>query len=390
MHNQNRARGRTPATSVGEVQRIRVLRVVVLVAGCCWESAASAVAATADDREQVRAAAERRRAAADAFHVRLTERIVQSPEFAARLHALRSSSSAEPPEEGFRTEKRWNCLIADDRFRLEQAGEIPNATTGGLTPFGRLSAFNHSFQAALTAPSGSRDFHNAVLQDNNADVEYLALKPLFWQTRPFAERWGATSLRNWRLTEATERVGAHSCRIAHPGDERETFWLDPAADWCVRRYRYAAGGETRTEVEVDYVPDERLGNRPQAWVLRSRSQGRLTSESQVEVADWSWDPAYGDESFEVTLPPRTYIFDQRGGARDHAIVDARGRRRPVQKDDVAHGRLASLMDEQPPEIERPPPFSRLRLICLNLALVLFVLSGWHVVRRRRLQIQQGK
>lgn len=337
-----------------------------------------------DSLALVRKHAERRSSIAQPLRVTFTERTTLTAHGRKSQAALQDVSiAAEAVEDSkdaggkVESEKQWVVTLADNRFRFEQSGTVPGSQSEVLQPFLRTSVYNGRWQTALTVPFIETGFFQGILTDQNRDVEYLAVKPLLWHTRLLDTEWVSAQQPRWVDRNQVGDINGSECRVIGVPGSTESYWFDPAQDWCLRRYRMEAGGiehdsEVPLNVDVEYVADDLLGFRPKSWVIRTLSRGTPHSETRVEVTAWDWIESVEDDTFELEFPRRTFIDDRRDSGRRYAVIDAQGREVEITRDDVAAGRLTRIMDGTE---DRPPPHSaspRRRLwwvVGANLALL---------------------
>jgi hypothetical protein len=124
-------------------------------------------------------------------------------------------------------------------------------------------------------------------------------------------------------------------------------WVDPAKDFLPVRYTKGELKSLRSEMEIEYALDEKLGLVPQSWTSKQYdSTGKLYVSDTAKVLEYSVNKPLADPDFELDLPVGTRIYDQT--SRKEFIVRAGGQRELVSAE--PNGINAILL--MPPVVEK--------------------------------------
>jgi hypothetical protein len=218
--------------------------------------------------------------------------------------------------------------------------------------------------------------------------------PLLWALRPLDPHVGPIDRGGaWSLAPHTAQLQGHTCVIlerfaAHfnpkleRGEIHETYWVDPARDFCIRRYERVRGGLVEARIEVDYGDDACLWL-PTAWRITvfSGEDALAARTYAAELSSHALNGGLADERLRIALPAGTRVDDAE--SKTAWIVRPDGGKRVITPEERRRGAsYAELLATESGQAALPPWGPLAPLAALAVAALL---SGLACGRWRRLK-----
>ncbi|MFO0896794.1 MAG: hypothetical protein U0836_05115 [Pirellulales bacterium] len=218
--------------------------------------------------------------------------------------------------------------------------------------------------------------------------------PLFLSLRARTEKSGAIDRDGaWTVAPVAVAIDGHDCvvveRLAavyHPelakGELRETYWVDPARDFCIRRFERTLGGLVELQVEIDYA-DPTQAWLPTQWksVVYGGPEAVSSRQYEARLLTHSVNPELPARRLQAELPVGTAV--ENVTTREAWIIRPQGQRRIVTKEERERGATyAQLLASEPGQAALPPwqPWRALAGAAALLLSAAAVASRWRAKR----------
>ena len=234
-----------------------------------------------------------------------------------------------------------------DTFRRDDGSPSVNTFDGKLCR--RLS---YAFEK-LRYPQGTLS-HGA---DN---TKMLTFKPVVWTFRLLSPTLSTFKQERFRVVD--ESADLDGTRCVHLSDDvcdedgrpvaagSTSLWLDPARDYCVRKYAYGERrpGRADTEVDITHIEHPIAGWIPSTWSILSRLDGKVSYREISTVTSVEVNPAIAAGEFQLDFPSGTMVIDRTGKEERVFIVQPDGTERTVtQKEQRAKISYDDLLKSEP-------------------------------------------
>lgn len=169
----------------------------------------------------------------------------------------------------------------------------------------------------------------------------LAIRPLHRRLGPIA------TVGDWRVVPAVARVDGseclvlevHECRYAtdlSQGELKETFWVDPARDFAVRRYEFVQNGTVVADAAIDYGDDGPCWL-PTTWTSASYGGEPAVplQRHEATLATYRLNPRSEDLELALRFPVGALVNDS--ATSRVWIIERGGRRRYVTEEEQRRG-----------------------------------------------------
>jgi hypothetical protein len=191
----------------------------------------------------------------------------------------------------------------------------------------------------------------------------------------------------WSLSGKVGIIDGHRCEIIqyrHRDQQGQLYdvWVDATRDYIALRKEMGSGGIVVSRLDIEYVPDDLMGWRPQRWSESMFSSGpgnELISTSNYEVTNWQFNEPVADNEFEFDFPVGTEVQDYSNGEYRYLVRD--DEEREITEDERRRGaRYEDWVVSESGEALQIPQSNTWRWIVG--AIVLAVVGGWLIIKRR--------
>jgi hypothetical protein len=197
----------------------------------------------------------------------------------------------------------------------------------------------------------------------------------------------------WSIAPITAEAGGRSCivlertlasyraELAH-GELHETYWVDPASEFCVRRFERSQGGTVELQIEIDY-DNAAHAWLPTAWksMIYGGSDAMAMRQYDAQLKTFAVNGAATAKRMQIEFPVGTAVNNVVSG--EAWIALANGERRMVTAEERARGATyAQLVASEPGRAGLPAwrPWRTLAAATAMLLAVGVVASRWRVRR----------
>lgn len=309
----------------------------------------------------------------------------------------RRSASAEPkfPERDRTVSVEGELRLLGDDVFCRRSGPQWITEFNDFVERDQVSSLSDGVVALLSHTSQNRAEPRAQVlpADRFRETRLVANLPLFIALRALGPQGAIDQDGAWSVSPVTAAIDGHTCvvveRLAaryHPelekGELRETFWVDPARDFCVRRFERTLAGLVELQVQIGY------DDPAHAWLPTSWKT--VVYGGPEAIAQRQYDGRLLTNRVNGELPrERTRVEFPLGTAVDDLvnqqawIVLADGRKRMVTDEERERGATYAQLVASEPGQAALPPWQPWRAIAgagaLLLALATLVLR-WRVRR----------
>jgi outer membrane lipoprotein-sorting protein len=263
------------------------------------------------------AAARARQKAAKTVVLEFKQTEIEQPgNRSAGLIALQRDELAKIVPENETVSESKNRVVFDGvKMRFENNHPMWSLVDGKLRPSPRVEVDDGEMGKSLFPLGFPREDRPRGRVHGSA--QRLELKLALLNTIYFAFR-GADPERcpypmpAFKPTGASLPIGDHRCdEYALRRTETEvTAWLDPDADYVVRRLTLLRKGKLLEQHDAQHRRDEKWGWVPTAWTMTEYSMtGDLLRTTRVEVTALRIGEPQPASEFQIKFPPGTFITD---------------------------------------------------------------------------------
>ncbi len=228
---------------------------------------AAGTRASDNDLQAVLDAVAAREAAVDSFvyEWESTVRAKQGghdPQAAGFARASGEEIALPAPAEDTELQEWRRVVVNSDEIRYERHDMVWNVLEGEFQPMEK----SHSYPLEGELGAGSLPDEAQFLREFDLApvlVAHRLLHPVLWHA----------DLDDLVLVESTEYRG-HPCIVLDyvwpvPSQKAllDRYWLAEDMDYAVLRYQCRCGGELVGDIEMNYVPDEKIGWRLNSWQI---------------------------------------------------------------------------------------------------------------------------
>lgn len=311
--------------------------------------------------------------------------------------APRAEGRAAAPEQDTSVEIASELRLSGDQFYARRSG---------LHWQSELNEFVAGEQVAALGEKEGTLFSQVAVQVVEPRAHLLPVErlresrsisnwPLFLALRPRDEKLGAIDRDGaWTVAPVTTEVDGHTCAVVerlasvyHPelakGELRETYWVDPARDFCIRRFERTLGGLVELQVEIDYA-DPAHAWLPTQWksIVFGGPDAVSTRQYEARLLTHAVNPELPVERLQAELPVGTAV--ENITTREAWIVRPNGQRRMVTKEERERGAsYAQLLASEPGQAALPPwqPWRAMAGFAAFALSLAAVISRWRAAHR---------
>lgn len=209
---------------------------------------------------------------------------------------------------------------------------------------------------------------------DSTEINLLAIE---WSIKGPWKAIQSSDASQWTVREG--KLGGKRCQIAQmraPGITR-VFWCDPQSSHRILRYDVSEKGIPALEISIEYRDHGKGVKVPSQWSYTLyTADGTIDNMLKARVTSARINEGVAAGSFEIELPARTVLLDDRDGSVKVVMPD--GDLRVVTDAEMAAGTsFQEILDggEPPQGIWRWPVF--------GLAAIVICVGAWYVCRRYR-------
>jgi hypothetical protein len=117
-----------------------------------------------------------------------------------------------------------------------------------------------------------------------------------------------------KLSGVSLPIGKTTCRqyAMERGTQLVTLWLDPAAQFVMRRCTEQINNKLLYQIDVQYAANATCGHVPTSWTVQFYDkEGNLERTTRIEVVSMRIGEPVSADQFDLEFPPRTQVFDAR-------------------------------------------------------------------------------
>lgn len=194
---------------------------------------------------------------------------------------------------------------------------------------------------------GPVEFPNAHIRALKAGETTLSVGfyPLLLMYRPFSPTLGQLDASKMSLAPGITSVDGRECLLVK--HESTSIWVDPNRGYVPVRFDEYRAGVLRYSISIRYAAGEPAEWRPGSWVLSSfYGPDQLKDSQTVEVTEAHINTIIPEETFEIALPPGTWVSNYTNGER--YIIRDNDSRRPVAPGEFTGNNYEQLLNSDPP------------------------------------------
>jgi hypothetical protein len=286
------------------------------------------------------------------------------------------------PEADVATESPVVCILSDKKIRHEFLGSRWSGSDRKVSPNVCIHAFDGDTQVSLRR---SGKFPQASIRRDTISEEFknICNYPLLFFAHPLNISYveEKSFLSSGKYTRLGERSGV--IKVSLEGVERE-YWVD--GDNNVSRFTYSVNGSMVYGMSIGYEKrEDRIVPRQWEITLFDKS-GKIGELYNCTVTEFCVNSDLPDDLFRVSLPPGTYVFDERKESAEQLYVTKDNDAvRIVQPHEYSAKYEELVNSESGKAIVGPTDFSGMSplLFVFVGAFVLFVLGILAVVARNK-------
>jgi hypothetical protein len=219
-------------------------------------------------------------------------------------------------------------------------------------------------------PEPSQGFINES-EENQDARDNFHIEPILFFARPLDPVFGCTKNLHNRPPKGGAQLELKNldgtfCAVLTEQFSRyqREVWVDPGRDYVVVRYVVSLDGKPSYQMDLKYVPDEKLGWLPNSWkVERWLPAGEQLFETvAAQVTSLEIDPKIDEEEFRPPFPAGTLVRDARDDIDFIVLPD--GRQRFITKEERQQGaKYETLLKTKTGEAVVTPPRCSFRKAC---------------------------
>jgi hypothetical protein len=220
------------------------------------------------------------------------------------------------PPEDLKLESVNRVMLDGDKFRFENNHPV-FVMNRGLADRYTHSAFNGSVAAALypKGPIGNGGPELIIRKNLSGfqEVDHDPPLPIWLTLRGLHPALGFGLIKKLKPSGLMHLIDGEPCEeyTIPPGAE-ETYWLDPAKNYVVRRILRFEKGRLSEQLDVRYHRHETCGWIPESWDRVSYSAtGAVHETTRVEMLDVRPNEPQPAEQFSIQFAPGYFVSDYR-------------------------------------------------------------------------------
>lgn len=237
-----------------------------------------------------------------------------------KVHPGDALPGSEPPgtvkdREALRFACHSELLLSGNKLRYVSDRPVLFGDLGKYLMVTRTAVCNDTvFQELTEQPSG---FHYEGIV-RNPDGEYIhvdeQVRPLFLFASPFFH--DDKPLDGYTIEQRNALIDDSPCLVVRKASRSglaKTMWLDPGADFCVKRIQYYQGSRLWRQTDITYTMDSHHGPIPSGWAtVRYFDNGEFDGSFKATVSQCKINDEIEDTAFSLTFPAETVVSDQTG------------------------------------------------------------------------------
>jgi len=171
----------------------------------------------------------------------------------------------------------------------------------------------------LRVPGMSEPHGEIRLQKLNPELRNGTIQAVQWFFRPLQREMGGFDPDGIRVLDERETIDGCEC-IAVLASKRKDdmnsvwrLWIDPKADYVIRRGAMEAGTFTNptTKTDISYKPDTDLGWVPEKWTRTFWAGNKISMKVTHRMTRHQVGGKVADDDFRVEFPAGTQVRDFR-------------------------------------------------------------------------------
>lgn len=209
-------------------------------------------------------------------------------------------------------------LINGEMMRLENKGMCPHYETGELTSNDRICSYDSQQSKSLSDPD-NKTGHPQGYIENKPYIRSVVNIGKFHFIQAYAPHLlpvFSIDFKKVSIAPEKESVNGHSCIVLHregapSGMPTIELWLDPQAEFSIRRMRSHNWGRLLSQQDIDYVFE--AGHWvPSEWSRTSYNyDGSEKHSSKGTVTRQLFQQKLTQKDFKLNFPEGIHISDQR-------------------------------------------------------------------------------
>jgi hypothetical protein len=160
------------------------------------------------------------------------------------------------------------------------------------------------------------DLYFDAFLDAVPSLDEIVYQPILLMYRPFHPWFAGIDEGRCTILRRGVMIDGHECLLIRERSRNNEsqiarlFFVCPALDFAVLRYRGDAGPAPHLQMDIAYKHDEKMGWIPERWTINrfDASTGAVLEATRIEVSAISFDrPVLTNDNFAITFPRGTWI-----------------------------------------------------------------------------------